>query len=132
MGDKRYLGPRPPMFRSEMTLYRNPKPLRFTSKNPVEKHFHDYDETWFIMGGCARATMVGRSGKRSQFVLKKGNIWMVEAGVEHGCQPLDEVLIFPVPGTIPQGAHEPGHYHMEEEGYMPTLKVEKEPLDRYQ
>ena len=114
-----------------MALYKDPKPLRFTSESPVEKHFHDHDETWFIMGGKAKAFMVDRSGKYSEFMLEKGNIWMVEAGVEHGCDPMDEILIFPVSGTIPEGSHTPGHYDMEKERYMPTLRVEKSPCDRY-
>jgi mannose-6-phosphate isomerase-like protein (cupin superfamily) len=114
-----------------MVLYRNPHPIRFTSEDPVEKHFHDYDETWFVMEGKAKAFMVDRDGEYSEFVINEGDIWMVEAGVEHGCVPQDQVAIFPVPGTMPQGAHEPGHYYMEEEGYMPTLQVVKRPLDRY-
>jgi hypothetical protein len=85
-----------------------------------------------MMGGSARAFMVDRDGKRSEFTLEGGDIWMVEAGVEHGCDPIDdEVLIFPFPGTIPEGSHKPGHYYMEKERYMPTLQVDKKPCDRY-
>jgi mannose-6-phosphate isomerase-like protein (cupin superfamily) len=113
-----------------MTVYRNPKPIRFTE--PVEKHFHDHDETWFIMGGRCKARMVDRSGEVSEFMLEEGDVWMVEAGIEHGCDPIGEVEIFPIPGTIPEGSHPPGHYYMEKERYLPTLKVTKEPLDRYQ
>lgn len=104
-----------------MTVYTNPEPLRFTSH--VEKHFHDHDETWFIMGGKAKALMIDRSGKRSEFLLEKGDIWMVEAGVEHGCDPIGEVLIFPVPGTLPEGSHTPGHYDMEKEKYDGAVGV---------
>jgi hypothetical protein len=113
----------------KMAVYKNPQPLRFTE--PVELHFHDHDETWFIMGGRAKAQMVDRDGTRSEFVLEKGDIWMVEAGVEHGCVPEDEILIFPVSGTRPVGSHAPGHYSMEKERYMPTLRVTKEPCNRY-
>ena len=112
-----------------MVIYRNPKPMRFTA--PVEKHFHDHDEIWLIMGGKCRAAMVDRSGEVSEFILEQGDVWMVEAGVEHGCEPIDMVEIFPFPGTIPEGSHPPGHYYMEREGYMPTLKVVKEPIDKY-
>lgn len=115
-----------------MPVYRNPKPIHFTPKNPVEKHFHDHDETWIITAGRARALMVDRDGKREEFDLAAGDIWMVEAGVEHGCDPYEEgVDIFPFPGTIPRGSHKPGHYYLEKEGYLPTLVVEKQPLDRY-
>lgn len=115
-----------------MPLYRNPKPIRFTPTHPVEKHFHDYDETWIIMGGSARAYMIDRDGERHEFVLNERDIWMIEAGVEHGCDPITpEILIFPFAGTIPEDSHNPGHYYMEEENYMPTLKVVKTPIDRY-
>jgi len=115
-----------------MPVYKQPKPLHFTPRTPVEKHFHDHDETWVVMGGGARAFMVDRKGVPSEFRLEAGDIWMVEAGVEHGCDPDPEgILIFPFPGTIPVGAHKPGHYHLEQERYLPTLHVRKEPLDRY-
>jgi len=116
-----------------MPLYRSPKPIHFTPERPVEKHFHDYDETWIIMGGSAHAFMVDRDGTRSEFEIKDGDIWMIEAGVEHGCEPLGEgILIFPFPGTIPEGSHKPGHAYMEKEGYLPTLTVRKTPIDRYE
>src|SRR5262245_46981615 len=112
-----------------MTLYRNPQPLRFTPQTPVEKHFHDHDETWVVMGGSCRACMIDLEGSRKEFDLQAGDIWMIEAGVEHGCDPLgDGVLIFPFPGTLPEGSHSPGHYSMEKEGYLPTLRVVKTPL----
>lgn len=115
-----------------MPLYKQPRPITFTPATPVEKHFHDHDETWLVMGGSARAFMVDREGKESEFLIEAGDVWMVEAGVEHGCEPLGEgVLIFPFPGTIPEGSHRPGHYYMEREGYLPTLRVEKTPLGRY-
>ncbi|HPO10908.1 MAG TPA: hypothetical protein PLZ55_19675 [bacterium] len=116
-----------------MPVYKNPQPNHFTRENPVEKHFHDHDETWIIMGGKANAYRIDRDGTRSEFLLEKGDIWMVEAGIEHGCDPIGEegVDIFPFPGTIPEGSHKPGHYYMEQEHYMPTLKVEKTPIDRY-
>ncbi|MCG3199984.1 MAG: hypothetical protein HUU16_06315 [Candidatus Omnitrophica bacterium] len=115
-----------------MPVYKKPQPGRFTPVHPVEKHFHDHDETWIIMGGKCKAFMVARDGGKEEFILEEGDIWMVEAGVEHGCEILtEECLIFPFPGTIPEGSHQPGHYYMEKEGYMPTLQVAKAPLDRY-
>ena len=97
----------------------------------MEKHFHDHDETWIIMGGACRAFMVDRDGRRDEFDLHAGDLWMIEAGVEHGCTPLgDGVSIFPFPGTLPEGSHPPGHYYVEREGYLPTLRVVRTPLDR--
>jgi hypothetical protein len=115
-----------------MPLHKKPRPLRFTPQTPVEMHFHDHDETWVVMGGRARASAVGRDGKPQEFILEEGDIWMIEAGVQHGCDPLDdEVLIFPFAGTIPEGSHAPGHYYLEQEGYMPTLVLKRIPLDEW-
>ncbi|MFC1582273.1 hypothetical protein ACFL4W_01920 [Planctomycetota bacterium] len=115
-----------------MVVYRKPKPYQFTPEKPVEKHFHDHDETWIIMGGKCTAYLIDRQGKEEEFELMAGDVWMVEAGVEHGCNPAPEgVHIFPFPGTLPPGCHEMGHYYMEKEGYMPTLQLVKTPLDRY-
>jgi hypothetical protein len=116
-----------------MALYRQWTPIHFTPETPVEKHFHDYDETWVISGGRCRAYLIDHEGRREEFDLESGDIWMVEAGVEHGCDPYEGgVDIFPFAGTIPAGSHAPGrHYYMEQEGYIPRLRVEKTVTDRY-
>jgi hypothetical protein len=116
-----------------MPLYQRPTAIHFTAEAPVEKHFHDHDETWVVTGGSARAYMVDLDGTESEFDIRVGDIWMVETGVEHGCDPdpATGVDIFPFNGTLPEGSHEPGHYYMEEQGYMPSLRVNKTPLDRY-
>ncbi len=116
-----------------MPVFKKPKPIHHGKDNPVEKHFHDHDETWVILGGEAKAFMIDREGYRSEFVLQAGDIWMIEAGVEHGLDAVDDagVDLFAFAGTIPEGAHRPGHYHMEDENYMPTLQVIKKPINRY-
>ncbi|GMV66745.1 MAG: hypothetical protein KJ050_03070 [Candidatus Omnitrophica bacterium] len=115
-----------------MPVFKKPQPGRFTVEHPVEKHFHDHDETWIMMGGRCRAYMIDREGNREEFILEEGDIWMIEAGIEHGCDPIDgDCYIFPFAGTIPEGSHQPGHYYMEKEQYMPTLVCRKTPLDRY-
>ena len=116
-----------------MAFYHQPQAHRFTADHPVEMHFHDHDETWIVVAGRAKAFMVDRDGTRSEFDIVAGDIWMVEAGVEHGCDPDPQtgVRIFLFPGTIPEGSHRPGHYDMEKEGYMPTLVVSKTPLERH-
>ncbi|MDP7447728.1 MAG: cupin domain-containing protein, partial [Candidatus Latescibacteria bacterium] len=99
---------------------------------PVEKHFHDHDETWIVTRGKCTAFMVDLEGVESEFPLEAGDVWMVEAGVEHGCDPLDGgVWIFPLNGSLPEGSHKPGHYYMEQENYLPRLTVEKVATDRY-
>jgi len=112
-----------------MPVFKQPQPISFTPEHPVEMHFHDSDETWIIMGGRAMAHSVDREGQGQSFELSAGDIWMVEAGVEHGCDPIGgSVLIFPFFGTIPEGSHKPGHYYVEKEGYLPTLVVRKDAL----
>ena len=115
-----------------MAFFRKPQPLRFTPTSPVEMHFHDHDETWIMMGGKGIATMIDRNGMKTKFEVEDGDIWMVEAGVEHGVMPTtDELLIFPFGGTIPLGSHKPGHFYLEKEQYMPVLCVAKVPLEEY-
>ncbi|MHB1458690.1 MAG: cupin domain-containing protein [Armatimonadota bacterium] len=116
-----------------MPVYKKPTPYHFTVEAPVEKHFHDHDEIWIVMNGTCRAFMVDREGSQDEFVLESGDIWMVEAGIEHGCDPIgtEGVDIFPFNGTIPEGSHKPGHYYMEKERYIPTMRVIKTPIDRY-
>lgn len=115
-----------------MPVYKQPKPLIFSATQAVEKHFHDHDETWLVTAGRCTAFMVDRTGRKEEFELTAGDVWMVEAGVEHGCQPGPAgVSIFPFPGTIPEGSHTPGHYYMEKENYLPTLRVARSPLTRY-
>ena len=114
-----------------MPVHKQPSPIRFTPDNPVEMHFHDSDETWVLMGGKALAHAVDREGNKEDFELEEGDIWMVEAGIEHGCDPItDEVLIFPFFGTLPEGSHPPGHYYFDKEGYLPTLVLRRDPLER--
>jgi hypothetical protein len=116
-----------------MAVYKKFEPIHFTPNNPVEKHFHDHDETWVITKGACKAFMVDLDGRYSEFRLEEGDIWMVEAGVEHGCEPLGEgVWIFPFAGTIPVGSDKPvGHYYVEKEQYLPRLTLQKIPTDRY-
>ena len=114
-----------------MPLFRQPHGDLFTADSPVDMHFHDEDETWVIQEGSCRARMVDRDGNEEIFELAAGDIWMVEAGVTHGCKPSEGgCRIFPFFGTIPEGSHSPGHYAMHREGYMPTLVVRKDPIDR--
>ena len=115
-----------------MPVFKKPDPLKFTVDTPVEKHYHDHDETWVITHGRVAAYMVDTDGSRQEFELEEGDIWMIETGVEHGCEILTgEAGIFPFAGTIPDGSHEPGHYYMEDDGYIPSLIVVKIPTDRY-
>jgi hypothetical protein len=49
-----------------------------------EKHFHDHDETWIILKGKGTGYWIDHDGRREEFVLEAGDVWMVPAGYEHG------------------------------------------------
>jgi len=105
----------------------------------TEKHFHDYDQTWIIMSGRGTAYWIDHSGKREDFLLEAGDVWMTPAGYEHGSEGFKETgrnsedyTVAVVDGTMPIGGHERGHHYVEKEKYIPTLEVRKTPTTRYQ
>ena len=85
-----------------------------------EKHFHDHDETWLILKGSGTGFWIDHDGNREDFILEAGDVWMIPAGFEHGSD-----------GTKAPGCHEHAHYCIEQEGYIPSLKLVKTPTDRY-
>lgn len=104
----------------------------FTPQRPIEKHFHDHDEIWVVLEGRAKACMIDRQGERHEFLLEEGDCWMIDVGCEHGADPLTEQFkVIYIHGFVAPGAHRPGHYYMEQEGYIPTLELKKIPTDRY-
>ena len=103
-----------------------------------EKHFHDHDETWVILRGRGTGYWMDRTGKREAFELEAGDVWMIPVGYEHGSDGFkdtgknsDDFMIAVFSGTKPEGCHEPGHYHVEKEGYIPSFELKKAPTDRY-
>jgi len=98
-----------------------------------EKHFHDHDETWLILSGSGTAYWMDHDGRREEFPLAAGDVWMIPAGYEHGLERADPggLAVTTFYGTIPPGAHAPGHYYMEKEGYVPSLQLVKTPTARY-
>ena len=98
-----------------------------------EKHFHDYDETWIILKGSGVGYWLDHDGKREEFNLEMGDVWMIPAGYEHGsvdCNSSDfQIATFN--GTYAPGAHAPQHYYIEAEGYIPKLVLDKVPTQRY-
>ncbi|MDA0839089.1 MAG: zinc-binding dehydrogenase [Planctomycetota bacterium] len=98
-----------------------------------EKHFHDHDETWIIVSGTGTSYWIDQEGHREDFVLEENDIWMIPAGFEHGSDGpnSEDFQISVFNGTQPPGSHQPGHYYMEQEAYIPTLKLVKESTSRY-
>jgi 2-desacetyl-2-hydroxyethyl bacteriochlorophyllide A dehydrogenase len=103
-----------------------------------EKHFHDHDESWIILAGRGTGYWIDHDGRREEFLLETGDIWMIPAGFEHGSDGFAETgsnsADFTITigwGTMPIGCHEPGHYYVEKEGYIPRLVLEKMPTERY-
>jgi 2-desacetyl-2-hydroxyethyl bacteriochlorophyllide A dehydrogenase len=99
-----------------------------------EKHFHDHDETWLILSGKGTGYWIDPDGKREEFVLEAGDVWMIPTGYEHGSEgPNSEDFTINVfNGTQPPGSHKPGHYYVEKEGYIPSFELRKTPTSRYQ
>ena len=99
-----------------------------------EKHFHDHDETWLILAGSGTGYWLDCNGIREEFVLEAGDVWMIPAGFEHGSlgPNSEDFKISVFNGTLPAGCHDPGHYYVEEEGYLPSLRLVKVPCDRYE
>jgi hypothetical protein len=103
-----------------------------------EKHFHDYDQIWIILSGRGTVYWIDHAGKREDFILEAGDVWMVPAGYEHGSEGFketgknsDDYTAAIINGTLPVGSHKPGHYYIEKEHYIATLEVRKTPTDRY-
>jgi len=103
-----------------------------------EKHFHDSDETWVVLEGRGTGYWIDHGGNREDFELEAGDVWMIPAGYEHGSDgiggsgtntPDFKINVFL--GTEAPGSHEPGHYYMEKEGYIPSFSLKKTPTDRY-
>jgi len=98
-----------------------------------EKHFHDHDETWIILRGTGIGFWIDHEGARKEFNLEEGDVWMIPAGFEHGsvdCNSSDfQITTFN--GTLAPGSHQPKHYYVEEEQYIPKLELTKIPTDRY-
>jgi uncharacterized protein YjlB len=98
-----------------------------------EKHFHDYDETWLIVSGQGASYWIDHEGRREDFALEAGDIWMIPAGYEHGSDGpnSDDFTLNVFNGTLVPGSQPPGHYYMEQEGYIPTLQLARTPTERY-
>lgn len=96
-----------------------------------EKHFHDYDETWLILAGRGTAYLIDHDGVREDLALEAGDVLVIPAGFEHGSEGPNTFAMNAVLGTLAPGAHTPGHYYVEEAGYVPSLSVVRTPSKRY-
>ena len=98
-----------------------------------EKHFHDHDETWIILAGTGNGFWIDYTGQRVDFLLEAGDVWMIPVGYEHGSDGpnSEDFRIAVFNGTQPIGAHRPGHYYVEQEGYLPSFALTKTACLRY-
>ena len=113
-----------------MGLYRGMLLSGFTMPS-CEQHFHDHDETWLILAGQGSAFLIDHDGRRDDVQLRAGDVLMIPAGYEHGSQGPNTFAMTAVNGTLAEGAHQPGHYYVERERYISTLRLERRPSDRY-
>jgi hypothetical protein len=98
-----------------------------------EKHFHDHDEIWTILAGTGTGYWIDYTGQRVDFTLEEGDVWVIPVGYEHGSDGPNsaDFRINAFPGSIPPEAHKPGHYYIEQEGYLPSFELIKISTGRY-
>jgi hypothetical protein len=98
-----------------------------------EKHFHDHDETWLILAGEGTGYWIDHERRREDFALAAGDVWMIPVGYEHGSDGpnSEDFRIAAFNGSAPPGCHQPGHYYVEKEGYLPSFELRKTPTARY-
>lgn len=103
-----------------------------------EKHFHDTDETWLILAGHGVGYWIDRADNREEFVLDRGDVWLIPAGYEHGSDGIPglghnsaDFRIAVFRGSEAPGSHLPGHYYVEDEGYIPSFQLIKTDTNRY-
>lgn len=104
----------------------------------TEKHFHDHDETWLILSGEGCTYWIDHTGQREDFEVTAGDVWMIPAGYEHGSdgwpdtgRNSEDFSIEVFNGSLPLGSHTPGHYYLEQEGYIPSLELRRTISNRY-
>ncbi len=75
-----------------------------------EKHFHDHDETWLIVAGTGDGYWIDHDGRREDFALEAGDVWMIPAGYEHGSvgPNSEDFTVAPFGGTMAPGCQPPG------------------------
>lgn len=72
----------------------------------VERHFHDFDEYWFIVHGRTAALV-----DDVRVSLRPGDLVVTEAGVEHGIEHPDEWVMGIGCKPPLRGDERPGHLH---------------------
>jgi len=76
------------------------------AKNPVEPHFHDCDEYWFILKGKIKAKSEGTT-----YMVEAGDVLYTKMGDEHEIiEVLEDSTIFWVEGEL-KGKKRKGHLH---------------------
>lgn len=115
-----------------MQLYKDILNNGFLLKD-CEKHYHEHDEAWLILAGKGTGYWIDPQGKREEFVLEKGDVWMIPVGYEHGSEGpnSEDFKIAVVHGVFPETCHSLGHYYVEKDGYIPSFEIKRTPTDRY-
>lgn len=88
--------------------------FRFFPGRPLEVHYHDNDEYWFVFRGRARAQYAG-----GEVDIRAGQVLATGMGAEHGL--LEPTEVFEGVGFTPwlDGERRFGHLHRDEHG-VPT------------
>jgi quercetin dioxygenase-like cupin family protein len=95
--------------------------IPFKKEMIIERHFHDYDEMWYVVSGTGHAIEYLKNGEKKEYDLGPGDMLLTSVGDEHeGRCTSDEPWVLKVfSSTLPEGARM-GHLHtpkdMEEKG----------------
>jgi mannose-6-phosphate isomerase-like protein (cupin superfamily) len=74
--------------------------------NPVEPHYHDCDEWYFLIEGSMRVRSEG-----IEYAMRAGDVLWTPMGEEHEILAVDsDVTMFWLEGPL-RGAKRPGHLH---------------------
>ena len=74
--------------------------------NPVELHYHDCDEWYFVVAGRMRVMSEG-----IELEMGKGDVLLTPMGEEHAIlEVLEDVTMFWLEGPL-RGQKRPGHLH---------------------
>lgn len=85
--------------------------FNFRPDRPLETHYHDFNEYWFLFRGSPSAFVGDESHE-----LRPGELMAIRAGHEHGMHGPDGVVEGVALSTERIGRKRPGHLHRDRDG----------------
>ena len=90
----------------------NERCIPFKKEMLIERHFHDFDEMWYVVSGTGHAIEYLKTGEKNEYDLGPGDLLNTSVGDEHeGWATSEEPWVLKVfSSTIPEGSRF-GHLH---------------------